>query len=173
MPRQAIFLGERRGFGGRLTVLLTLLAPAAMAADPHTLFEERCGRCHGDAGPFARQALKVERGEVRGARSGTAVEGFLAGHMGGLDAADIDLLVDTFRRQLAWGGLYQERCRTCHDQARRLARRYLVLGDDGRLVSRYTGQNIARFLAWHGRLAPDEVPVIVEMLRWQLASAEP
>jgi hypothetical protein len=150
---------------------LLLLAAPALAADPHVLFEERCGACHGDAGPFAHEALRLEGGLVRGRRSGAPVDRFLAGHFGDLDAAGIGLLVDTFRRQLGWGGIYRERCRICHDEARRLAQLELLQGDDGRLVGRYSGRDVEALLAGHGRLATEELPVVVEMLRWQLEVA--
>lgn len=152
-------------------LVLALLAPQAIAADPHALFEQRCGRCHGHAGPFARQALGLEGGELVARKSGQPVAVFLKGHMGGLDAAGIAALVETFEHQLRWDGVYQRRCRQCHDDASRLARRYLVLGDGGRLRGRYSGQDTEAFLGWHGRLRPDEVPVIIEMLRWQLEVA--
>jgi hypothetical protein len=173
MARQRRSRGFGRGRAFGLALLLALLAPSARAADPHALFEARCGRCHGHAGAFARGRLEVEGGELVARGSGRPVAAFLAGHMGGLDPTGVKALVEGLERQLRWDGVYQRRCRVCHDEASRLARRELVLGDDGRLLGRYSGLDTEAFLRWHGRLLPDEVPVIVEMLRWQLEVATP
>ncbi|MDH3664441.1 MAG: hypothetical protein OEU92_31245, partial [Alphaproteobacteria bacterium] len=41
-------------------------AAQSQPVDPHMLFEEQCGRCHGHAGTFARETLTIEDGEVVG-----------------------------------------------------------------------------------------------------------
>ena len=67
------------------------------------------------------------------------------------------------------GGLFEKKCRICHDRAVKLARTELTI-KDGRLVGRYSKRDIATFLAGHGRLTADEVPLIVDMLKRQIAT---
>ncbi|MGI9421523.1 MAG: hypothetical protein ACR2RA_27150, partial [Geminicoccaceae bacterium] len=91
------------------------MAAQSQPIDPHELFEEKCGRCHEHAGTFARKSLTIENGEVVGLRSGKAVLKTLPSHFGNLSDAEVGLIVDMFRRQIESGGLYQSRCRLCHD----------------------------------------------------------
>lgn len=135
--------------------------------DPHRLFADHCGRCHGHAGPFARESLKLQNGEVVGRKSGVPVRAFLPTHMGKPSKTTIDVLVDTFRLQLARAGLYQDRCTICHARAKKLARSKLIIRD-GQLVGRYSGADTAAFLSGHGRLTADEAIMVERMFRWQI-----
>jgi hypothetical protein len=143
------------------------LPGGAGALDVHALFEQRCGQCHGHAGLFAREALRLEGGVVVGAKSGKAVSAFLPGHYGRLTADEATALTEAFLLQIRRGGLYEKKCRVCHDPAKELARRRLVV-EEGVLRGRYSGRDVAAFLKTHGRLTPDEVGVLTEMLLWQL-----
>jgi len=69
------------------------------------------------------------------------------------------------------GGVFEKKCRICHDRAVRLARTELVI-EGGRLVGRYSKRDIVAFLANHGRLIADEVPKIVDMLKRQITTME-
>ena len=157
-----------------LVSLLAPLAPASMAQpiDPHALFEQKCGRCHdGHAGDFARKSLLFENGELVSQKSRKRILDFLPRHFGKLSADEVGALVDAFERQVQTDGLYQEKCRICHEPARALARRELALKHD-QLVGRYTGADIKRLLSYHGRLSDQEQTIIYDMLVWQLATAE-
>jgi len=142
-------------------LVLAFAAPAG-AADFHALFEARCGACHGHSGAFARAHLVLDNGTVR-RQGGAPVAPFLARHAGGLAPDEIALVLAVFARQIADGGLYQQRCEICHDRAYELARLELVIRD-GRLVGRYTGRDIASFLTRHGRLSEDEAARMTEAL---------
>ena len=157
-------------FLASLAFLLCLpMAVQSQPIDPHTLFEEKCGRCHEHAGTFARKKLTIESGEVVGLRSGKPVLKTLASHFGTLSDAETVLIVDMFRRQIVFGGLYERKCRFCHDPAKDLARQTLIMRD-GRLIGRYSGQSIEDLLSYHGRLEGDEPTVMLNMLTWQLTS---
>ena len=152
-------------------VLLTASAGTKASEDAHGLFESRCALCHGDhAGAFARQSLYLAEDGPRGRSSGSSVEAFLPSHAGGHSAEVVTKLTEMFRHQLAAGGVYERRCRICHDKARDLARGELIV-IDARLVGRYTGRDIRSFLDAHGRLEPTEVTPLYELLRWQVESA--
>ncbi|MGI9385151.1 MAG: hypothetical protein ACR2PO_18515 [Methyloligellaceae bacterium] len=159
--------------GAAVAVLLIACGPGRFAAqgqsaDPHKLFADHCGRCHGHAGPFAREHLELENGEVIGRKSRVPVRTYLPTHFGKPSKAAIDVLVETFQLQLARGGLYQDRCTICHVQAKKLARTKLIIRD-GRLIGRYTGADMKTFLSGHGRLTAEEAAMVEQMLRWQLA----
>ena len=90
---------------------------------------------------------------------------------GKLTRDEISALLEAFQQQVETGGLYQEKCRICHDRARYLARQNLVLRN-GQLVGRYTGADIKRLLSYHGRLSDEEQAVIYDMLVWQLETRQ-
>ncbi len=154
-----------------LTSLLLSLPTMAQSeiVDPHALFEDKCGRCHGHAGAFALKKLTIEKGEVVGRRSGKPVLKTLASHFGRLTDTEARRVVDMFRRQIEANGLYRSKCRICHDPAKDLTRRTLILRD-GQLFGRYSGQSVVDLLSYHGRLQNDEREVLLDMLAWQLAT---
>jgi cytochrome c5 len=163
----------------RLPVLFVLAVlvplPGAVPAqtlDPHAMFEDRCARCHGGhAGDLARESLILSpEGKPTGRRTGKPVEEFLVRHAGGFSPQEIAALTDMFAMQLRSAGVYKRKCRACHDNAKQLARRELVLRD-GRLVGRYSARNISDFLGRHGRLSPAEIETVHTMLLWQLRTA--
>jgi hypothetical protein len=157
----------RRLFVFLAFVLPLLLPVAGQAQELHELFEERCGRCHEHAGPFARESLIVTDGQVMGRASGQEVGLFLLGHYGRLTENEIEALRDLFRFQIISSGLYEKRCLNCHESAKTLARSRLLVRED-RLVGRYTGRDMAEFLARHGRLSGSEAIFMTEVLRWQI-----
>ena len=144
-------------------------AAFAQAGDPHALYEQRCGKCHSPhAGAFVAESLERRDGKVVGRDSGRELRAFLARGHGRLASDDVDVMVAHLTSILAAGGLFREKCLICHGRAKELARLELILRD-GRVTGRYSGRDIAVFLAGHGRLEPDEVPTIVLMLERQLA----
>ena len=157
-------------------MLLSMTAQSgtpAYSADPHEIFESRCALCHGEhAGRFTRESIVLRDGVLQGRNSGAALEPFLASHVGGQDAETVALLTEMFRLQLASGGLFEARCRICHERARDLARLTLVLRNGG-LIGRYSGRDIRSFLDRHGRLSAREAETLHALLRWQLETAKP
>lgn len=154
-------------------LLVRLHSAAAQAIDPHRLYEQKCASCHEPhASDLARSALVVRSGAVVGRASGRPLAQLLTGHRGTrLSEAEIKALVDHFGAMLATGWLFQEKCIACHERAVVLARTYLA-DKDGRIVGRYSGRDMAAFLAEHGRLSPVEAEVILAMLARQLATRE-
>lgn len=146
------------------------LASRSQPVDPHELFEAKCGRCHGHAGDFAREALTIVDDNVVGRQSGKPVLETLARHPGSPSEAEASLIVDMFRRQILSDGVYKAKCRFCHDPAKDLARQALILRE-GQLLGRYSGRSIKGFLGYHGRLDGDEQIVVLDMLTWQLEVA--
>lgn len=90
-----------------LVILFATTAPAAIAqpADPHVLFESRCGRCHGHAGDFARETLLFENGELIRQKSRRWLIDFLPNHFGNLNDDEISVLVEAFEGQIQTDGL--------------------------------------------------------------------
>ena len=143
----------------------------AQTIDPHQLYEEKCARCHAPhAGDFVHESLILSGENVLGRKSNQDVRGFLdAGH-GGLTPVEINTMA-TFLTQISLSGqLFHNKCLICHDRAVRLARLELRI-KEGRLVGRYSGRDIERFLNDHGRLKADEISKIVSVLKRQLETA--
>ncbi len=141
-------------------LLAGLFPAAAMAAEwgqwsPYPsrpgLFQERCGRCHDEAGRFAAAHLSVDDGVLRARHTGQVLQSFLPGHPGRLDAAEREALVATLTMIVTSGGQFRQRCAVCHGHAEAFARGQLVIRG-GRLLGRYSGRDIEAYLPGHGRL---------------------
>jgi len=145
--------------------LLVLGTGFAGAEDAHSLFETRCGRCHGHAGDFARARLRIVDGTLRGKH--TDIPMFLEGHFGRPSPAETASLVAMLGEQAESRGLFAKRCRICHGPAHDMARQALIL-EDGQLIGRYTGSEIRAFLSGHGRLDAPEADEMHDMLMRQL-----
>jgi|GEM_PF-529747 len=141
------------------------------AVDPHRLFEERCTRCHGHAGEFARAQLQLVGTSVAGTKVRSDLSTFLRRHQGGVTAPEAAALIDAFRRQIQGGGLFQERCGICHKRAYELARLHLIL-DEGKLMGRYSGRDMAEFLPIHGARTTEEAEQLFDMLLWHRQTIE-
>ncbi|HYH20387.1 MAG TPA: hypothetical protein VD995_17415 [Azospirillum sp.] len=157
----------RRPAFALLLFAAALAGPPAGAADLHRLWEERCARCHGDAGGFARDALSAADERLQGRLQGRLPErdlhAFLLRHQGGLPEAEAQGVYAMLLAQAQTPPLFQERCGLCHPKAADLVRDQLVLRD-GVLVGRYTGRPVAAFLETHGRIAADERPFFMDLL---------
>ncbi|MXN65254.1 hypothetical protein GR183_10115 [Stappia sp. GBMRC 2046] len=151
-------------------IIAAISAPAfSQGIDPHALYEDRCAGCHA---PHASE-LATEKLELRGADlitkdRGQPLDAFLQSHRRtGLSPEEIDALLAHFSAIPLSGGLYRDKCTTCHERARELARLFLVEREN-RIVGRYSGRDIEAFLAGHGRLDPEEKRAIVEMFARQI-----
>jgi hypothetical protein len=138
----------------------------------HDLFEARCGGCHDHAGPLARETLTIINNEVHSRKTGADIGPFLRRHHGRLTPVEVALVYDAFRVQVAAGGRFQERCRICHGRARELAKDRLIIVD-GRLMGRYSGNDIQEFLAHHGRPRPGEAAMFHDVLMGLTGSGSP
>lgn len=158
----------------RLTAFLFLaaLAPAVSAGaqetDPHAIYEQSCARCHeAHAGDFVHNRLDLKEGRLVSTSSGKDVEAFLSGGHGRLGPAERQILIDQLIAIRQSGRLFHDKCLTCHDRAAEFARSNLIV-KDGVLVGRYSGKDTSQFLQGHGRLAPDEVDRMIDVLKRQL-----
>ncbi|MBW4709765.1 hypothetical protein KX928_18410 [Roseobacter sp. YSTF-M11] len=146
-------------------------AAAAQPIDPHALYEEGCAECHAPhAGDFAFDGLELLGNTLVGKTSGRPLSVFLEAGHGHLSPAEIEVMVKFLSDIRQSGRLFLKKCRICHSNAKELARHGLVLHDD-KLYGRYTGREIARFLANHGRLEPGEVAIMLNVLKRQMLSA--
>lgn len=100
-------------------------------------------------------------------KTGRPIAELLAAGHGDLSPAETDALIAHFAAILDANGLFEAKCRVCHDRAVDLARRNLVLRGN-HLFDRYTERDIEAFLATHGRLDAAEIETIVTMLKRQL-----
>lgn len=157
-----------------LLALSLLVVPAGsaftQAIDPHELYEQQCGGCHTPhAGDFVHESLIKSEGRILGRKSGEELRAFLEAGHGKLSANEIDVMVAHLTAIQQSGRLFHRKCRICHERAKILARRELIL-KDGKLFGRYTDRNMATFLSNHGRLTPEEVSRMVEVLKRQLGA---
>ena len=149
-----------------------LSAALGQTIDPHQLYEQKCAGCHvSHAGDFVRASL-IESGEkILGRKSGRELDSFLEAGHGNLDREEIGVMISHLTAIQLSGGLFRDKCRTCHDKAVTFAREYLFV-KDGVLTGRYSNRDIERFLSGHGRLNPDEVSKMVDVLMRQLDMSE-
>ncbi len=141
------------------------------AADPHILFEERCGRCHDHAGPFVAATIVLRDGQAFTKTDDEPLEPFLRDHRRHLSNADAVALAAHMTRIARRNGLFRSKCGMCHDNARDLARTMLIERDDG-IYGRYSGRDMADFLRSHGRATDLEAGILLTMLREQLAALD-
>jgi hypothetical protein len=144
-------------------------AGAARAEDPHALFEDRCGRCHGHAGPFVAEAVVLQDSQAVTKADAEPLADFLRGHRGRLTTGEVTALTAHMTRIAERSGLFRGKCRDCHESARDLAHDKLVLRD-GRVVGRYSDRDMADFLPGHGRATSEDVQSLLAMLREQLTA---
>ncbi len=145
-------------------------SPAAETVEQPGQFLKRCGACHEGAGKLAEQSLLVVDGVLIGKDSGRDIRDFLAGHVGGLTGAQLEAVYRALLRIAQGGGRFRERCAICHVEASALAREKLILVE-GQLQGRYSGRDIATFLAGHGTRDPEEAAFFDRLLRRFAAAA--
>lgn len=150
-------------------LLLHLGNPAsAQQPDPHAIYEQKCGGCHEDhAGDFAFARLEVIQDTLLIKNSDTGLLEFLNSGHGSLAAAQTKVLSDFLLAVRKSEKLFDSKCGICHERAKNFARLELVI-HNGQLMGRYTERDIGAFLKKHGRLDPEEVSTIIEMLKRQI-----
>lgn len=156
----------------RLAVFFIALgiASAASALDLHQFWDQRCHECHGHAGDFARRHLKVEKGELVGPHHrGEGLKSFMGRHEMG--PQQVDDIYAMLLAQAATQPVYQQKCAGCHQSAAELARASLARRDDV-VVIRGSGRPLSELLQWHGKLSPEEIPVVLNSLARVLGEVE-
>jgi hypothetical protein len=144
----------------------------AQTSDPHWLYEQHCSGCHTPhAGDFVRENLVLSDDKLVGRKSGRELRTVLESGHGKLKPDEIETIVTLMTNIQQSGRLFQEKCMICHDRAVTLARSELIL-KDGELIGRYSKRDIEQFLSTHGRLSPDEVTKMVNVLKRQLTTAQ-
>lgn len=169
-------MSDNRLTAGVLYVLAFLtggLASAfAQTVDPHQLYEQRCSGCHAPhAGDFVRDNLVLSGDRLVGRKSSRELQTVLESGHGKLTPDEIESLATLMMNIQQSGRLFQKKCMICHDRAVNLARSELIL-KDGKLIGRYSNRDITEFLYTHGRLSPDEVTKMVDVLRRQLTTMQ-
>jgi hypothetical protein len=136
-------------------------APPAVALDLHHFWDQRCGGCHGHAGEFARRYLKVDAGKLIGRHHTDNLRLFLGQHE--MSGAIADEICAMLLAQASTPPVYQEKCRSCHQNAADLVCSSLVI-EGGAVAGRESGRSLANFLPNHTRLTSEELSVLVETL---------
>jgi hypothetical protein len=157
-------------------VALVLVAAGSAAADsidPHQVYEQKCARCHEDhARAFADTHLLLRNDRVIGLKRGRDLETFLEKGHGKLDPVEVIPLVAHLKSVTGAAGLYQAKCRMCHEPAVDFARLNLIM-DGGNLLGRYSKADIAAFMIHHGRIDETERLTIMDALKRQLLTQQP
>jgi hypothetical protein len=135
--------------------------PPAVAVDLHHFWDQRCGGCHGHAGEFARRYLKVESGKLIGRHHTDNLRLFLGQHE--MSGAIADEVYAMLVAQASTPPVYQEKCRSCHQNAAEFARSSLVVSG-GTVVGQNSGRPLADFLPNHAHLNSEELSVVIENL---------
>lgn len=141
---------------------------AADSIDPHQVYEQKCTRCHEDhARAFADTHLLLRGDRVVGLKRGRDLETFLDKGHGNLEPVEVIPLVAHLRSVTGAAGLYQAKCKMCHEPAVDFARLNLIM-DGGNLQGRYSKADIAEFMVHHGRINETEHVTIMDALKRQL-----
>ncbi len=134
------------------------------------LFWEKCGACHGPAGPLVRERLSLTPAGTLATADGKDLHAFLRRHFGAPDQAEIEAIYGALLRLARGQGRFRIRCGICHESAESLARESLILRGDA-VIGRYTGREIGSFLLGHGTEAASEAAFFEAILRRHLTAA--
>lgn len=146
-----------------VTLLALMLAGPAVADDLHALWDGQCGGCHGHAGTFARESLEIRNDILTGLRTNRPVAEYLLVHNGGYDPAQIAGLRAMLMAQVQSAPEFQTHCGGCHDSAAQVLRDWVRV-QDGRLIGRQSGQDLAQFLTRHGGADAESRDRIIQSL---------
>lgn len=136
-------------------IAVMLLPVLSHAADLHQMWDRQCGGCHGHAGSFVREHLRLAEGRLRDRGGGRDVSTFLQTHNGGYPPETIAALIEMMAAQVATPDLFKDRCGGCHETAAQLVRDQLA-ERDGRLVGLDSGRPLAELLPGHARMNQGE-----------------
>ncbi|MEJ2381442.1 MAG: hypothetical protein P8076_09705 [Gammaproteobacteria bacterium] len=149
---------------GSLLVLgfvLVTTSAAAAGIDLHRMWDDRCSGCHGHAGAFARQHLRVVDGRLVGHHPDRDMRRFLHNHY--LAADEIDAVYAMLLAQAGSSARFKQQCGQCHGSASGFIRKSLVLRD-GVLYGRTSDRPVHRFLEHHRGLSPDDAAFFTDVL---------
>ena len=144
-----------------LLAALCVCGSSANAIDLHRLWDDRCVDCHGHAGEFARQHLKVVDGELVG-RHQTDLRRFLGNHY--LGSNEAGAVYAMLQAQAGTEAQFAQRCSGCHQRAADFARQSLTFRGE-ELVGLGTGQSVAAFLRQHRGLTAEEATFFTDLLQ--------
>lgn len=147
--------------------LLSATAPLVQARDIHADWENHCLECHGHAGAFARDRLRLEAGVLVSDHWGAGLERFLANHH--TTAQTLGPIIGMLRAQVATPPVFAEKCQACHGRAADFVRGGAVQMAQGRLVATASGRPVTILLERHGGVDATEAAVVVERLTALLA----
>ena len=144
-----------------VTAVLVMPAVRASDIDLHWLWDDRCAACHGHAGDFSRNFLRVYNGELQGPHHVHDLRRFLHNHY--LAGNEVDAVYNMLLAQVNNQARFKGECVSCHDTAATFVRNSLELRD-GVLYSRNSGRPVSRFLGHHMELNTDDVEFFVNLL---------
>ena len=144
-------------------------AYGAEASSHLGLFQTKCGACHAQAGPLVRDRLSLTATGTLVTSDDLDLRAFMRGHFGAPEESEIEAIYDALRRIAQGRGRFEVRCGICHASAEALAQKTLVLRG-GTLFGRYSGREIADFLARHGTDNAGEAKFFTSVLRRQLTA---
>ncbi|WP_295752322.1 hypothetical protein [Undibacterium sp.] len=91
-------------------------------------------------------------------------------HNGELNQELVLAIKDMPQAQALSQALFTDKCATCHGTGAGFARTSLSI-KDGVLVGKSKGRKVADFLKSHGRLKPDEIQTMVDILTQAISEA--
>lgn len=156
----------RRAFLLMIGLFVVVMPHHGAALDPNAFWLNRCAECHGTAGTFARTHLHLEDGKLAGRRN-RDLERFLALHEAG--AAESEAIYAMLLAQIKAAPAYEQKCAGCHEGPAEFAKASLEKRE-GVVFGRKRAQPLSEILKRHGKLTPDEIPVVVETLTRALDS---
>jgi hypothetical protein len=150
---------------GALIILLVFASLSSSAPDEfdlHDYWDQRCSYCHGHSSEFARRFLRVDKGRLLGVHHRDDLDAFLRNHY--LSEQLVAPVRAMLMAQLATTPLFGEKCASCHGTAAAFARKSLGVVN-GVLVGTASGIKVVDYLALHGRLESQDVPIMLDTLR--------
>lgn len=151
----------------KLGALMFLLAFASLSlagpaeVDLHDYWDQRCGYCHGHSSEFARRFLRVDQGRLQGVHHRGDLDLFLRHHY--LTEPLVAPVRAMLMAQLTTKPLFGRKCGTCHGTAAAFARQSLRVVN-GDLLGASSAIKVTDYLASHGKLEPQDLPIMVDTL---------
>ena len=144
-----------------ITVVMASTEVRASDIDLHWLWDDRCAGCHGHAGDFARNLLRVSNNELQGRHYAQDLRVFLHNHY--LAGHEVDAVYKMLFAQATTQARFKGECSGCHGNAAQFVRNTLILCG-GVIYSRLSGNDLRGYLTHHQDLAPADVEFFVNLL---------